>query len=447
MAVALARTFEAEGLAPGGLELRPLTWRQEYGWEVLLATLAQECLSLKMDFPHERFEIALTAAQDELLYCWIQLLAEDALPARLYRLFPDWSALSDQDADLRVQLIESAPQHAQTARVAAPERPLLERVTQETGCIGDHPRFTDALDRAVQLADLEVPLLLQGPFGSGREALARCVYQLGPRTEGPFVFVNASLLPHAYAESVLFGHRKGSFPGAHHDRRGKCGLADRGILYIAEIDELARPLQERLAAFVETGMLKAQGAEDTECFDIRLIASTTRPWLSLKDQGNQLDPRLAALFADAIIAVPSYRDRASDVPKIALHILHKLNATQDVPKQLSKEALAFLEQQYWPRNFLDLQAVLERAFLYTAKPIIEAEDLSVTGGTMDISTAEAAVIPDFDEGFSLESFMSDMRRRIISKAIAQAGGNQSEAARLLKITPQAVHQFIKRQRS
>ncbi|MDY0045458.1 MAG: helix-turn-helix domain-containing protein, partial [Syntrophales bacterium] len=142
------------------------------------------------------------------------------------------------------------------------------------------------------------------------------------------------------------------------------------------------------------------------------------------------------------IQIPSLKKRKTDIPQIALHMLDRINRSLKTPKRLSPGALLRLQSHSWPGNVRDLENVLERSLRLTNKKILDADDLLILEPVK--YTDPFAALPEPDDNFSLEEYITGVRKQLMLKALKKANGNKSEAARLLGITPQAVHKFFKR---
>ncbi|HID72696.1 TPA: sigma-54-dependent Fis family transcriptional regulator, partial [Candidatus Micrarchaeota archaeon] len=142
------------------------------------------------------------------------------------------------------------------------------------------------------------------------------------------------------------------------------------------------------------------------------------------------------------ITLPPLRERRSDIPKLALHILDRVNGSLKRPKRLSPGALARLQTHSWPGNVRDLENVIERSARLSRHDVLEADDLLITEPVTYADPLD--VLPEPYEGFSLEEFLNSARKQLILRALEASDGNQSQAARLLGITPQAVHKFLRR---
>jgi transcriptional regulator with GAF, ATPase, and Fis domain len=318
-------------------------------------------------------------------------------------------------------------------------------VARKVGCIGKSSRVTRTLEEAATLAGHSAPLLLIGETGSGKEVLSKFIHALSPRANGPLVTVNCAALPEGLAESLLFGHEKGSFTGALRRQKGKFELASGGTLFLDEIGELTLANQAKLLRVLEDKKVDALGSDAPISIDVRIIAATNRDLGQEVAKGNFREDLYYRLRAGEIL-IPPLRERIGDVPLIAIHILAQFNMSLASPKQFSAEALKFLETQPWPGNVRDLMNTIERAALLSPHAILEPGDFKTEGARPRPTpeSAPSARMPMLYQGFSLEKYLSEMRQALIDQALRQSNGSQSEAARLLGLTPQAVSKHLKK---
>jgi len=327
-------------------------------------------------------------------------------------------------------------------RLEEPGELFIDDVAHQYGCIGNNAEFCEALDTAGNLSRHSIPILLQGETGVGKEVFARIIHRLSSRRNHPLVTVNCSTLPESIAESILFGHEKGAFPGAKQDMQGKIELADGGTLFLKHVDALPTKVQEKLKELLTRSTIKPMSSKKNIKVDIRLIASTQENLVEHISKGLFLKSFYKLLNAGEIY-IPPLRKRKNDIPKLALFFLEKINSCLKTPKSISREGLQTLSNLSWQGNIRELQSVIERTALLCNSHLITTKELSSEGGAIETSFSNAPDLPVLDEYFSLEVYLRDLRKRIIYKALEQAKGNQSEAARMLKISPQAVHQFLK----
>jgi transcriptional regulator with GAF, ATPase, and Fis domain len=289
------------------------------------------------------------------------------------------------------------------------------------------------------LAPSAVPVLILGATGTGKELVAKLIHRLSGRPQENFVALNCAAIPKDLAESVLFGHRKGSFTGATVDQPGKFELADRGTLFLDELGELPLPAQAKLLRVLQDGLVEAIGAKKPRKVDVRVIAATNQN-LSRAIRQKEFREDLYYRLNVGEVKLPPLRERRSDIPKVALHVLDGINTTLKRPKRLSQAALARLQGQSWQGNVRDLQNVIERSARLAPKDVIAADDLIISE---PVSKEDPlSLLPEPADGFSMEDFLSSARKQLVLKAMDAANGNQSEAARLLGVSPQAVHKYL-----
>jgi DNA-binding NtrC family response regulator len=157
-----------------------------------------------------------------------------------------------------------------------------------------------------------------------------------------------------------------------------------------------------------------------------------------------MTPALKEKLATTMLRIPPLRDRRDDIPLIALHYLRRINLSLKSARSMTRDMLRALQQYNWTGNVRELRLAVERAALLSQDREIRIDAMDIGGeAPQDLARSVSTQLPDFGEGFSLESYLSDMRRKLILRALELSKGNQSEAARLLRITPQAVHQFLK----
>ncbi len=327
------------------------------------------------------------------------------------------------------------------AGAAGTPPPTLEQALRQLGLCGEHPAFRRAVDMAATVAPHRVTVMLGGETGTGKGALARLIHRLSGRPADRFVTLNCAALPETLAESILFGHKKGAFTGAALDQAGKFEVADRGTLFLDEVGELPLTLQAKLLKVLEDGVVEPLGARQGRAVDVRVIAATNRDLkaaVAAKTFREDLYYRLSV----AQVQLPALRERRSDIPHLALHMVARLNASLRAPRRLSPAALQRLSQHDWPGNIRDLENVIGRSLLLAPGEVLEAADVlfdAPAAGSADPLDA----LPAPHEGFSLDTFLNEARRQLILRALHLAAGKQSTAARLLGVTPQAISKFLR----
>ncbi len=241
--------------------------------------------------------------------------------------------------------------------------------------VGRHPRMRAALRMLERVAATDSTVLLTGESGTGKELFARALHALSPRRPGPFVAVNCAAIPEALIENELFGHEKGAFTGADRRRPGRFELARGGTLLLDEIGELPLGVQSKVLRVLEEKTFERVGSGAPLKADVRLVAATNRELKSMVEDG--------AFRADLYfrldvfpIELPALRERASDIPLLARHLLADLAQRhgRDLP-HLADDAVALLEAEAWPGNVRQLANVLERALILAEGPRLGVADL------------------------------------------------------------------------
>src|SRR5690606_37865212 len=214
---------------------------------------------------------------------------------------------------------------------------------------------------AKQVAASQLPVLIGGETGSGKEVLAQAIHAWSPRSEGPFVKLNCAAIPENLVESELFGHVKGAFSGAAMARRGRFLTANGGSILLDEIGDMPLGAQAKLLRVLQEGTFEALGSDDTIRVDVRVIAATHTD-LREAVQNGTVREGLYDRLAGFPIQLPALRDRVEDIPIIASEVLERLAAkTGRGPWTLSNPALERLVAHPWPGNVRELANVLERA--------------------------------------------------------------------------------------
>ena len=300
----------------------------------------------------------------------------------------------------------------------------VNRLTGTEGMETANSAMAELLDTARRAANSEATVLIAGESGTGKEVLARLIHQHSPRAQGPMVAVNCAAIPETLLESELFGHVKGAFTGAVSNRKGRFQAAAGGTLFLDEIGELRLDLQAKRLRAIQERVVSPVGADAPEAVDVRLIAASNRDLYAAIGQGTfreDLYYRLGVI----VLPLPPLRERREDIPGLVSHFLLKVGAPAGV--RFSAEALARLKAHPWPGNIRELQNIVERAVILRRGLLIEADELQLAACPQPATENGIPEIPD--EGLSLEA----VEQGLIKKALAKAGGNRSEAARLLKI--------------
>jgi len=291
---------------------------------------------------------------------------------------------------------------------------------------------------ARRLAAYDVPVMILGESGTGKELLARAIHASSPRSSGPFVAVNCGAIPAELVEAEFFGYVKGAFTGAVRDAKGYLESADGGTLFLDEIGELPLQAQVKLLRAVQEGAVQKLGSTKTRKVDFRIIAATNRNIQEEVAKGNFREDLFHRL-AVGVLNLPPLRERKGDMDLLIDYFLDRINRdleskTRWIHKKLSAGARNLLHQQPWPGNVRELYNTLCRAVIWTPDEVIYAEDIKDTIFPVISTTRceqEQILGRSLDGGVDLPQIMAEVARHYLTRALLQAQGNKTLAARLV----------------
>jgi len=246
----------------------------------------------------------------------------------------------------------------------ADKRKLLRRLGREKltdEIVGAEDGLRAAMERVSRVAQLDVPVLILGETGSGKEVIARAIHEGSPRSAGPFIRVNCGAIPADLIDSELFGHERGSFTGAVGARKGWFERADGGTLFLDEIGELSLAAQVRLLRVLQDGSFERVGGEKQLHVNVRIVAATHQD-LTRMVQENSFREDLWYRIAVFPVLLPPLRERRQDIPALAHHFARKASRRFGLRQQdPTPDDIALLTEYDWPGNVRELAAVLDRA--------------------------------------------------------------------------------------
>ena len=389
--------------------------------------------------------VAVASGTPQMHAVWLLMVASGEIPARLLNVRP--SRFVTVESPLVSEIDFKSREFPEIRRVEIPEFETADiqkdvgEIVRSLGIVGNHPEFKKAVEIAAILAPSDVPILILGETGTGKELLARLVHLASGRPADKFVAINCAAIPKELVESILFGHRKGAFTGAISNQEGKFCQADGGSLFLDELGELPFDSQAKLLRVLQEGEIEPLGASKTHNVNVRLIGATNIDLTRAVRQGKFREDLYYRMNVGEI-RLPALRERRTDIAQVALALLDRINARLKYPKRLTSEALLRLQLYDWPGNIRDMSNVIERSARLTNSTVIDADDLILSNPVGNVDPLN--MLPDPEEGFSLEEFLTSVRKQLVMRALELSHGNQSKAARLLGVTPQAVHQFLQK---
>ena len=321
----------------------------------------------------------------------------------------------------------------------SPPTPLEEdSSTEEVELIGQSPAMQQVYKLVGQVAATDTTVLIRGESGTGKELIARAIHRHSPRRAARLVSVNCAAIPEALLEAELFGHEKGAFTGAAARRRGKFEMADGGTIFLDEVGELPAATQAKLLRFLQDRTIEPLGSERTIQLDVRIIAATNRNLEQCVEQGTFREDLFYRLNVVNIVAPPLW-ERREDIPELAAYLLRKLIAKRVLPPaSFTPEAIETLKARDWPGNVRELEHAIERAVILSHGAPITSELL------LRPQVAKSAdPFQDLPVEEGLHELVTRLERNLIKRALAEAAGNRTRAAEILKINRRLLYDKLR----
>ncbi len=307
-----------------------------------------------------------------------------------------------------------------------------------------------------RVAPVNVPVLIRGETGTGKELIARAIYQHSSRSEKPFIAINCAAVPESLLESELFGHERGAFTGAETQRIGRFEQATGGTIFLDEIAELTVNTQAKLLRVLQEQKIQRLGGKASLPIDIRVLAATHQNLEERIGQGSFREDLLYRLNV-VTIRLPPLRDRPEDIPSLVQYFLNKYSVELGIAApSIAPEALVRLQQQAWPGNVRELENVIRRLMVASRDFAINAELVrEVLNEEQALSKSPKQPlqewIADLVRGArdgkmqNLSDLVQSVaERELFSQAIRMANGNQSLAARWLGISRLTMREKLQR---
>ena len=311
--------------------------------------------------------------------------------------------------------------------------------------VGSHPAIVEVYKATSRVAPLQVPVIIFGETGTGKELVAHALHRFGAHPDGPFIPIHCGAIPDTLIESELFGHRRGAFTDAHSDRRGALAQANGGTVFFDEIGEISPVFQVKLLRFLEDGVVQPLGAEKAEPVAVRVLAATHRDLKAMVAAG-EFREDLYYRLAGYEIRIPPLRDRISDLPALVAHFQERFHHELGLPEGGGppQEVLSILAAHPWPGNVRELGHVIRRVLIEAGS----LDDVAVFQRILGATTTpgEMAVVSVLFPGCFQEPFMplDEMERIYILSVLARTGGNKTEAARILGIERKTLARKLRR---
>lgn len=321
-----------------------------------------------------------------------------------------------------------------------------EKLRPAVEMIGTSEPMQKVLDHISLMASSDVTVLLTGESGTGKDMTARSIHALSDRKNHPFIAVNCPTIPENILESELFGYKKGAFTNAARDKKGLFQEADKGTIFLDEIGDIGPGIQTKLLRVLQEKEVKPLGDTKVEKVDVRIIASTNRD-LKQKMADNEFRQDFFYRLNVLSIELPPLRDRITDLPLIAEHLVQKhCVKLKKQPKSISKNVMDLLLKYHWPGNIRELENVLLQGILYSRTDRIEPKDISLL--PEDINTCHTETDHTTMDTLSYrdakEKSLIHFNHEYIGAKLALTGGNITRAAQKSGLERQALQQIMKR---
>jgi two-component system NtrC family response regulator len=316
-------------------------------------------------------------------------------------------------------------------RLEKENRILRRQAAGPGGMIGSSPAMEGVYAIIRKVATTDVPVLITGASGTGKELAARAIHAQSARRAGPFIEINCGAIPETLLESELFGHEKGAFTGAHTQRKGRIEYAAGGTLFLDEIGEMGPGLQVKLLRFLQEKRLSRVGGRESLPIDTRIIAATNQD-LQARIAAGQFREDMFYRLSVVSLHIPPLRDRGNDCILLARAFLSLFS--EEMGKKvtrLSQEAVDAILAYPWPGNVRELENKLRRG-------VVMAEGIALTPQDLELAVVSASLSPNLKEA------RDRLERELLEAALARFGGNLKQAASDLGISRQTIHDLLEK---
>jgi two-component system response regulator PilR (NtrC family) len=313
----------------------------------------------------------------------------------------------------------------------------LKRTLHFGKIVGNSPAMLHIYKMIRQVAQTRTNVLITGESGTGKELIARAIHEQSERRDHPFVVINCGGIPETLMESELFGHKKGAFTGATHDKKGLFEVAHGGTIFLDEIGEISTPIQVKLLRAVQERSFKAVGSNQDVSVDIRIISATNKELEKEVITGNFREDLFYRLNVIEI-KVPPLRERKTDLRPLAQHFLEKYSSEmgKEITK-ISSYAIDLLNKYDFPGNIRELENLMERSVALTSTNILLPDSLALSIHKRRWIEGIQNRRYDLDQvahGVALDNILEEIERAYIQKALEASNGNKNKAAELLGIS-------------
>ncbi len=298
----------------------------------------------------------------------------------------------------------------------------LERYQPFEKMIGNDRKMRAVFDFISDISAGDGPVLIQGESGTGKELVARAIHNVSPRRSQPFVVINCAAIPPNLMESEIFGHTKGAFTGASSTTLGKLEIANKGTVFLDDVDILDVNMQAKLLRVIQEKEFERVGSTKVIRFDVRFVAASNKNLQEMIAHGAFREDLFYRLNVFPV-NLPPLRERSGDIPLLLEYFLEVYaKRTGAPPKRFAKKAIDALTKYNWPGNVRELQNLVERLCTVTKKPVIYLQDISLPSMGLDEI-----------KGMTLKDATRTFEKKFIAEVLDSVDGSRKNASEILGI--------------
>jgi len=312
---------------------------------------------------------------------------------------------------------------------------LTTEMQLDHNLVGESAPMKEVYQLLARVAPKDSTVLIQGESGTGKELAARAIHRNSPRAGKPFVAINCGAIPEGLVESELFGHERGAFTGAHAQKKGRLEVADGGVVFLDEVGDLLPAVQVKLLRVLQEREFERVGGNRSIPVDIRLIAASNRN-LEQAVKAGEFRSDLYYRLNVVTLEMPPLREHREDIASLAEYFVTKCSAKMKVrPRKIATETMTCLMNYDWPGNVRELEHAMESALVLSTSESIQPEDLPEAIIEKGLSRG--------DEGSKYHREIKERKKQLIVRAMEEAKGNYTEAARILGVHANYLHRLIR----
>lgn len=293
--------------------------------------------------------------------------------------------------------------------------------------VGESAALRDAIRKVPRLGGSEANVLITGETGTGKELFARAIHYASARRARPFIPLNCGALPDTLFENELFGHEKGAYTDASTSGAGLLAVAEHGSLFLDEVDSLSLASQAKLLRVMQDREYRPLGSQRAIRADVRIIAAANSP-LAERIAAREFRADLYYRLNVLALRLPTLAERRDDIPVLARHFLARFakECSRPTPR-LSAEAIRRLTEYAWPGNIRELESVMQRAFVLSDAPVLDALSIDVPDAFLHAASNSAPSVA-WDSALPIEDAVHEFERQYLASALARHNGNVTHAA-------------------